>query len=137
MTLVLVSTAPSPDWLKAEAGYLGQNEVKRAWTAMQLTASRTYTGVRPSRIMRTRFPSRWTRHLRAIREAARFDRYGAHSDPGKKERYQAEALIWKRVPVAALHGVCCYTEAAAEELRAEVLRRGLSLKVAAQSNWYF
>jgi hypothetical protein len=58
-------------------------------------------------------------------------------DPGKKERYQAEALIWKRVPVAALHGVCCYTEAAAEELHAEVHRRGLSLKVAAQSNWYF
>ncbi len=29
-------------------------------------------------------------------------------DPGKKERYQAEALIWKHVPLEALLAVCCH-----------------------------
>jgi len=58
-------------------------------------------------------------------------------DPGKKERYQAEALIWKHVPVAALRGVCCYTAAVEETLRAEIERRGLSFTVAAQPSWYF
>ncbi|HVO99162.1 MAG TPA: DUF4433 domain-containing protein [Bryobacteraceae bacterium] len=58
-------------------------------------------------------------------------------DPGKKERYQAEALIWKQVPVSALRGVCCYTTAVEEDLRAEVERRGLELKVAARTSWYF
>ncbi len=58
-------------------------------------------------------------------------------DPGKKERYQAEALIWKHVPMAALRGVCCYTAAVEEALRAEIERRGLSFTVAAQPGWYF
>ena len=58
-------------------------------------------------------------------------------DPEKKERYQAEALIWKHVPVRALHGVCCYTTAVEQDLRVEVDRRGLSLKVAKQQSWYF
>jgi hypothetical protein len=58
-------------------------------------------------------------------------------DPAKKERYQAEALIWKHVPVATLQGICCYTTAVEQDLRTEVERRGLALKVAAQRNWYF
>jgi hypothetical protein len=58
-------------------------------------------------------------------------------DPGKKERYQAEALICRCVPMAALRGVCCYTTAVERDLRAEVERRGLSFKVAAQQNWFF
>lgn len=29
-------------------------------------------------------------------------------DPAKKERYQAEALIFRRVPLHALLGICCY-----------------------------
>jgi hypothetical protein len=58
-------------------------------------------------------------------------------DPGKKERYQAEALIWKHVPLVALRGVCCHTAAVEQALRAEIERRGLSLTVAAQPSWYF
>lgn len=58
-------------------------------------------------------------------------------DPGRKERYQAEALIWKHVPVDALMGVCCYTTAVEQHLRAEVEQCCLGLKVAAQRNWYF
>lgn len=58
-------------------------------------------------------------------------------DPGKKERYQAEALIFQQVPFQALLGVCCYTEAVAQELKAETARRRLALKCAAQPSWYF
>jgi len=58
-------------------------------------------------------------------------------DPGKKERYQAEALIWKHVPVDALQGVCCYTSAAEKTIKAEAERRNLSFKVGVQPGWYF
>jgi ssDNA thymidine ADP-ribosyltransferase DarT-like protein len=30
-------------------------------------------------------------------------------DPGKKDRYQAEALVWKHVALKALPGICSYT----------------------------
>jgi hypothetical protein len=58
-------------------------------------------------------------------------------DPGKKERYQAEALIWKHVPLEALQGVCCYTSAVETQIKAEIERRGQSFKVAVQQSWYF
>lgn len=32
-------------------------------------------------------------------------------DPGKMERYRAEALVWKRVPLEGITGICCYTAA--------------------------
>ena len=57
-------------------------------------------------------------------------------DPGKKERYQAEALLWKHVPLTALQGVCCYTAAVQHRLQQEVARRNLAFKVGLQSNWY-
>jgi hypothetical protein len=58
-------------------------------------------------------------------------------DPGKKERYQAEALMWKHVPLKALQGVCCYTWTVEERIQAEIERRGVALKVARQPSWYF
>ncbi len=38
-------------------------------------------------------------------------------DPGKKERYQAEALIWKHVPLDDLRAIVCYTPADQEPTR--------------------
>jgi hypothetical protein len=58
-------------------------------------------------------------------------------DPGKKERYQAEALVWKCVPQEGLTGVCCYTEAANKWIKSELDQRGLELKATVQTNWYF
>jgi hypothetical protein len=58
-------------------------------------------------------------------------------DPAKKERYQAEALIWKHVPLEALHGVCCYTSNVEQQIKAEIDRRALTFKVAVQTSWYF
>ena len=58
-------------------------------------------------------------------------------DPAKKERYQAEALIWKHVPLEALQGVCCYTSAVEGQIKTEIDRRDLSFKAGVQQSWYF
>ena len=58
-------------------------------------------------------------------------------DPGKKERYQAEALVWKHVPLAALQGVACYSQATESQLKAQIEERGVMLKTGIQPNWYF
>ena len=58
-------------------------------------------------------------------------------DPGKKERYQAEALLWKHVPLDALLGVCCCTDKTQRHIQDEIERRGLNFKVGVQQSWYF
>jgi hypothetical protein len=58
-------------------------------------------------------------------------------DPGKKERYQAEALIWKHLPLDALLGVCCYNKAASAWIQSETARRQLQIQINTQPGWYF
>ena len=58
-------------------------------------------------------------------------------DPGKKERYQAEALIWKHLPIHALLGVCCYNQAANSWIQSETARRKLEIETRMQPGWYF
>jgi hypothetical protein len=58
-------------------------------------------------------------------------------DPGKKERYQAEALIWKCVPLAALIGIGSYTDTVKLWIEEQLSQRGLAVKATVQANWYF
>jgi len=58
-------------------------------------------------------------------------------DPGKVERYQAEALVHRSMPVSALLGVACYTEKVRTELMAVAVEVGLKLKVVLRPRWYF
>ena len=58
-------------------------------------------------------------------------------DPGKKERYQAEALVWKHLPVDALIGICCYNSAVDKSIKTELAERNLEIKTIVQGNWYF
>jgi hypothetical protein len=58
-------------------------------------------------------------------------------DPGKKERYQAEALVWKHVPLEALLGVCCYSAAVAEYVETLLEARRLKLTSLVKPGWYF
>jgi hypothetical protein len=58
-------------------------------------------------------------------------------DPGKMERYQAEALVYRHLPVDALLGMACYTEAVAAHLNSLLATRGLSSKVVSRPMWYF
>jgi ssDNA thymidine ADP-ribosyltransferase, DarT len=58
-------------------------------------------------------------------------------DPGKKERYQAEALIHRHLPLAGLLGIGCYSDAAQQGLQTEIQRRNLSLQAVVRPGWYF
>ena len=58
-------------------------------------------------------------------------------DPGKKERYQAEALMWKHLPVEALLGICSYSPEEDEKIKAELAKRKLVMKTIVQKTWYF
>lgn len=59
------------------------------------------------------------------------------NDPGKVERYQAEALAFNHVPVAALSGLICYNDDAEAELQVPILNRGLGLDLHVKPSWYF
>lgn len=58
-------------------------------------------------------------------------------DPGKKERYQAEALIWKGLPLEALSAICCYNEGVRKDVQTLVDQRDVRVQVKVQANWYF
>src|ERR1700730_1341437 len=58
-------------------------------------------------------------------------------DPGKIEKYQAEALIHRHLPASALLGLACHGTAQREALEALLVQRGLALKVVARPGWYF
>jgi hypothetical protein len=59
------------------------------------------------------------------------------NDPGKKERYQAEALVWKCVPLDAIMGIGCYTSAVKSWVEDHLEQRDLKIKTTVQANWYF
>jgi hypothetical protein len=58
-------------------------------------------------------------------------------DPSKFERYQAEALVYRHLPVAALSDIICYGEAQRTTLQGEIENRQRSLRVAAKPDLYF
>lgn len=58
-------------------------------------------------------------------------------DPSQIERYQAEALIYKHLPVNALIGVICYTNKTKLTIEQELHQRGLNLAVHRMQGWYF
>ena len=59
------------------------------------------------------------------------------NDPGKFERYDAEALAHGHVPVAALLGVACYNESARARIEADMQATGVAIKVIVKPDWYF
>jgi hypothetical protein len=58
-------------------------------------------------------------------------------EPDKVDRYQAEALIYRHLPVGALLGIVCYNDSVADGVRDRVAEKHLNLKVATQSKWFF
>lgn len=57
-------------------------------------------------------------------------------DIDKFEKYQAEALIYKHVPVEALIGIACYNVAMRDTVRALADQNGVNVEVIAKSGWY-
>jgi hypothetical protein len=58
-------------------------------------------------------------------------------DPRKMERYQAEALIHRHLPITGLLGIMCHTDTMKERIEKDVAARGLRLSVHARPRWYF
>jgi hypothetical protein len=58
-------------------------------------------------------------------------------DPGKKERYQAEALVHEHLPTEALLGVCCYSRTVEDEIRVAMTEHDTELRLAVRQAWYF
>jgi hypothetical protein len=50
-------------------------------------------------------------------------------DPGKFERYQAEALVYQHFPMTAALGVVCYTDAVKITVQREAVAHGHALQV--------
>jgi len=58
-------------------------------------------------------------------------------DPGKQARYQAEALVHRKMPVDALLGIACYNAEGKKVAEEQVGQRELALNVKVLPNWYF
>lgn len=58
-------------------------------------------------------------------------------DPRKMERYQAEALIHRHLPVQGILGIVCYTDALKQSIEQAIQARNLTLQVYARTGWYF
>ncbi len=59
------------------------------------------------------------------------------NDPGKFDRYQAEALIHCYLPASALVGVACYNQTVRSTVEQEAAACGLNVPVAKLPSWYF
>ncbi len=57
-------------------------------------------------------------------------------NPGKLERYQAEALIHRRLPVEALLGIVCYNNNRRGEIQANCDNLNLQTQVMSKPDWY-
>ncbi len=62
----------------------------------------------------------------------RFDK----SDIDRFEKYQAEALIYKQVPLTAVLGIICQNDSVKDEVTKAAVGKGLSLKVINGPGWY-
>jgi len=58
-------------------------------------------------------------------------------DPAKSERYQAEALIHRHLPVDALLGVVTYNDRVKAEVHALAAERQLNLGIHSKPSWFF
>lgn len=58
-------------------------------------------------------------------------------DPGKKERYQAEALIHRHLPVTTLLGIGCHSKATKGRLQPMLQRHKVTTDLVVRPTWYF
>lgn len=59
------------------------------------------------------------------------------ADPGRVERYQAEALVRGHVPVEALIGIAVHDAAAETRLKSALEGRKLAVTLAVRAEWFF
>ena len=59
------------------------------------------------------------------------------NDPGKKERYQAEALIHRHLPMNAIAGIICHGPAQQAKVEQRVAQAGHTIQVIAKPQYFF
>lgn len=59
------------------------------------------------------------------------------NDPGKTDRYQAEALVYGSMSMQDLQGIVCYGKNEGRTVMQNVTQRGLETKVVARPHWFF
>ncbi len=57
-------------------------------------------------------------------------------DAEKFEKYQAEALVYKHVPVHALRGIACYNPETRDYVQQLATQYGADVQIIAQNNWF-
>lgn len=57
-------------------------------------------------------------------------------DVDKFEKYQAEALVYKHVPLSALLGILCFNDTVKVEIEAQAKNVGANLKVVTKREWF-
>lgn len=60
-----------------------------------------------------------------------------NNDLGKTDRYQAEALVWKHLPVEGILGICCFTDGVRDAIKARADKLGCSMSILKKAEWYF
>jgi len=60
-----------------------------------------------------------------------------NNDLGKMERYQAEALVHRHLPIRSLLAIACYDTQERDRVDALVRQAGLDLSVISRPGWYF
>lgn len=60
-----------------------------------------------------------------------------NDDLGKFDRYMAEALVYKFLPIKALSGVVCYDNATHKSISEQVAVKKLDFKIVKKPGWYF
>lgn len=58
-------------------------------------------------------------------------------DPAKLERYQAEALVHRHLPVTALLGMGCHSRGVQSGIASLASELGLTLRAEVRPSWYF
>ena len=58
-------------------------------------------------------------------------------DPEKKEKYQAEALVHRHLPIERLSEIACYSDEGREFLEESRDKLGLELTITVRRRWYF
>ena len=57
--------------------------------------------------------------------------------PDKKERYQAEFLVHRYVPISAINEIACYNSESKQLVHSILERRGDTVPVQIHEDWYF
>jgi hypothetical protein len=83
------------------------------------------------------FASRTDLHRVDFEILRRRDFKATSEDPEKIERYMAEALVHRFLPVSALLGLACYTAGVQRELAQLANQLSSQLKIVARPGWFF